>query len=148
LDGKDVTNDSAYQLLPSDQMQHSPVSAEEKKKKYQEMILSRWPYIFVGCLVGVILIIALIIWRCCKRRRARRAAAANRAMAGPGGEMGMGPTSGSPGGFKNPFGKKEENEAYLPLSAQGSSVNLSLSQNHYNPQHQQQHPQDWAQYRQ
>jgi hypothetical protein len=49
-------------------MQHSPVSEEEKKKKYQEMILSRWPYIFVGCLVFVCLITGYCIWRCCCRK--------------------------------------------------------------------------------
>jgi len=68
LGGVDTTGEQKYALLPVDQMQKSPVSDEEKKKKYQEMILSRWPYILVGCLVGLILIIGLIIWRCCCRR--------------------------------------------------------------------------------
>jgi hypothetical protein len=58
-------------------MQHSPISDEEKKKKYQEMILSRWPYIFAGCFVFVLLVIGCCIWRCCKRRRARLAKKAN-----------------------------------------------------------------------
>ena len=47
--------------------------------RYEEMILSRWPYIFVGCLVFVLLVIALITWRCCVRRRRRRAAQAQKA---------------------------------------------------------------------
>ncbi|KAJ7342319.1 hypothetical protein DFH08DRAFT_650400, partial [Mycena albidolilacea] len=58
LGGVDTTGSTQYALLPADQQQHSPVSAEEKNKKYKEMILSRWPYI----LVGVGLIIGLIVW--------------------------------------------------------------------------------------
>jgi hypothetical protein len=69
MGGVDRTSDPRYQLLPADQMQKSPVSSEEKKKKYQEMILSRWPYIFVGCFVFVLLVTGYIIWRCCCRRR-------------------------------------------------------------------------------
>ncbi|THV03007.1 acid protease [Dendrothele bispora CBS 962.96] len=69
LSGQDTISDPKYNLLPSDQMQHSPVSAEEKKKKYQEMILSRWPYIFVGCLVFVLLVTGWIVWKCCCKRR-------------------------------------------------------------------------------
>ncbi|KAJ7029306.1 aspartic peptidase A1 [Mycena alexandri] len=84
VDGASVdTGDPYIQLLPLTDataahadfvkvrlagMQHSPVSAEEKKKKYEELVLSRWPYILVGCLVGVALIVGLIIWRCCCRR--------------------------------------------------------------------------------
>lgn len=71
LGGVDTTGDSKWYLLPADQMQHSPVSEEEKKKKYQEMILSRWPYIFTGCLVFVLIIIGLIVWRCCCRRKGK-----------------------------------------------------------------------------
>ena len=37
--------------------------------RYEEMILSRWPYIFVGCLAFVLIVSGLIIWRCCCRRR-------------------------------------------------------------------------------
>ncbi|KAJ7348460.1 hypothetical protein DFH08DRAFT_1000310 [Mycena albidolilacea] len=63
VEGVDTTVSAQYTLLPADQQQHSPVSAEEKNKKYEEMILSRWPYI----LIGVGLIIGLIVWRCCCR---------------------------------------------------------------------------------
>ncbi|OBZ68990.1 putative aspartic-type endopeptidase CTSD [Grifola frondosa] len=73
LNGVDTTSDTSQDLLPTDQMQHSPISAAEKKKKYEEMILSRWPAIFVGCLIFVLLVIGLIIWRCCVARRRRRA---------------------------------------------------------------------------
>lgn len=73
LAGVDTTGSSQYALLPADQQQHSPVSEEEKKQKYEEMILSRWPYILVGCLVGVILIVGLIVWRCCCRRKSKQA---------------------------------------------------------------------------
>ena len=43
--------------------------------RYEEKVLSRWPEIFVGCLVFVIIVVALITWRCCVRRKRRRAAA-------------------------------------------------------------------------
>ncbi|KAG7088168.1 hypothetical protein E1B28_012189 [Marasmius oreades] len=72
LGGTDTTGDAQYQLLPQNQMQKSPVSEEEKKKKYQEMVLSRWPYILVGCLVGVLLIIGLVVWKCCCRRKLQK----------------------------------------------------------------------------
>ncbi|PFH53414.1 hypothetical protein AMATHDRAFT_73587 [Amanita thiersii Skay4041] len=68
LGGVDTTGDARWSLLPVSQMQHSPVSEEEKKKKYQEMILSRWPYIFVGCFVFVLLLTGFLIWKCCCRR--------------------------------------------------------------------------------
>ncbi|KAH9851502.1 acid protease [Lenzites betulinus] len=78
LNGVDTTGDSAHALLPADQMQHSPISEAEKKKQYEEYILSRWPYIFVGCLAFVIIVIGLITWRCCVRRRRNREAKAAR----------------------------------------------------------------------
>jgi hypothetical protein len=72
LGGNDTTTDSRWSLLAASQMQHSPISDEEKKKKYQEMIFSRWPYIFTGCFVFILLVTGCCIWRCCKRRRARQ----------------------------------------------------------------------------
>ncbi|KAJ8481245.1 hypothetical protein ONZ45_g15372 [Pleurotus djamor] len=48
LGGTDSTADPKWALLPVDQMQHSPVSEAEKKKKYQEAVLSQWPYILLG----------------------------------------------------------------------------------------------------
>ncbi|KAI0755225.1 aspartic peptidase A1 [Daedaleopsis nitida] len=74
MGGVDSSGDASHALLPADQMQHSPISAAEKKKQYQEMILSRWPYIFVGCLAFVLICIGLVIWRCCVRRRKQREA--------------------------------------------------------------------------
>ncbi|KAH0585943.1 Pregnancy-associated glycoprotein 2 [Termitomyces sp. J132] len=75
LGGVDTINDSKWALLPTSQMQRSPISAEEKKKAYEEKILSRWPYILVGCLVGLLLIVGCCIWRfCCSAKaKARRA---------------------------------------------------------------------------
>ncbi|KAG5638675.1 hypothetical protein H0H81_011055 [Sphagnurus paluster] len=66
--GSDTTNDPKWALLPPSQMQHSPVSEEEKKKKYQELVLSRWPYILSGCLLIVVVSVGLCIWRCCCRK--------------------------------------------------------------------------------
>jgi hypothetical protein len=100
LNGVDTTSDEKWQLLPPEQMQHSPISDEEKKKKYQEMVLSRWPYIFVGCLAFVLIIVGFIIWKCCKRRRARKAAEE---------------------AAKNEFGGKRGERLYVPLQNQGAS---------------------------
>ncbi|KAG7445719.1 aspartic peptidase A1 [Guyanagaster necrorhizus] len=69
LGGSDTTSDTKWDLVSTADMQHSPVSAEEKKKLYEEMILSRWPYILAGCLAFILIIIGLIIWRCCCRRK-------------------------------------------------------------------------------
>jgi hypothetical protein len=84
LGGVDTTGDAQYALLPTSQMKHSPISAEEKKKKYQEMVLSRWPYILVGCLVLVTLLIALIVWRCCCQRRTKKRVTVTSFMPGQG----------------------------------------------------------------
>lgn len=72
LGGVDTTGDSEYALLSVDQMQHSPVSEEEKKKKYQEMILSRWPYILLGCLVFTLGLTGYCVWRCCCRKNRKQ----------------------------------------------------------------------------
>ncbi|KAF5382465.1 hypothetical protein D9615_002732 [Tricholomella constricta] len=72
LGGVDTINDDKWALLPADQMQRSPVSEEEKKKKYQELVLSRWPYILTGCLVFVLIVVGLCIWRCCCRKGAKK----------------------------------------------------------------------------
>ncbi|OJT08148.1 hypothetical protein TRAPUB_944 [Trametes pubescens] len=91
LNGVDSTNDTAHALLPASQMQHSPISAAEKKKQYEEMILSRWPYIFVGCLAFVIIVISLITWRCCVRKRKQREAkAASTRLLDPSGQRSSG----------------------------------------------------------
>ena len=73
LSGKDTISDPKWALLPADQGQKSPISDEEKKKRYQEMILSKWPYIFVGCLAFVGISVGFCVWKCCQRRRARKA---------------------------------------------------------------------------
>ncbi|EMD40139.1 hypothetical protein CERSUDRAFT_71923 [Gelatoporia subvermispora B] len=84
LGGVDTTGAPAQALLPVDQMQHSPETEAEKKAQYEEMILSRWPYIFVGCLVFVLLVIGFIVWRCCVRRKRQRAKQAAHATFLPG----------------------------------------------------------------
>jgi len=70
LGGEDtIDTDAVRQLLPAEKIQLSPVSDEEKMKKYQEMVLSRWPYILLGCLALTILLIGLCIWKCCCKRK-------------------------------------------------------------------------------
>nr|GAT43189.1 aspartic peptidase A1 [Mycena chlorophos] len=101
LGGVDTTGSSQYQLLPASEQQHSPVSEAEKKAQYEEMVLSRWPEILVGCLVGVILIVGLIVWRCCCRRRRK----------------GLGK---APKGFF-----EQKSQTYLPLQVQGESPPMS-----------------------
>jgi len=71
LHGQDTTGSPSKALLPASQCQHSPESAEEKKQHYEEMVISRWPYILAGCLLFLILAIGLIVWRCCCRRGRR-----------------------------------------------------------------------------
>ncbi|TFK40750.1 aspartic peptidase A1 [Crucibulum laeve] len=92
LGGNDTTGDEQWSLLPVDQMQKSPVSEEEKKKLYQEMILSRWPYILIGCLAFLVLVAGLCIWKCCCRKKTKK-------------------TKSQMGIFKG----KAESSAYLPL---------------------------------
>lgn len=76
--GVDVSGDAAHALLPPDQAKTSPETDEEKKQHLQAEILSRWPYIFVGCLALVSIVVGLCIWRCCKRRKANRAKQLNK----------------------------------------------------------------------
>lgn len=114
LGGNDTISDSRWSILPANETVHSPVSAEEKKKKYQEMILSRWPYIFVGCLVFVIITVGLCIWRCCCRNRVKK------------GEADALGTSGKRG-LKDFFSKKTARESYVPLEAQRSTADLSAA---------------------
>ena len=110
--GQDETGLAQWQLLPKDQMQHSPVSDEEKKKKYQEMVLSRWPYILAGCLVGVLLIVGLIVWKCCCRRKKAPSSKANN--------------------WVNNKGGAEANTSYVPLQVPaGGHSTASLSERGY-----------------
>ncbi|KAG6856242.1 hypothetical protein H0H87_006175 [Tephrocybe sp. NHM501043] len=101
LGGTDTISDPKWALLPADQMQKSPVSAEEKKKKYQELVLSRWPYILVGCLIAVLLIVGFCIWRCCcsAKAKARKAAKKRKSKVG------------------QLFSTEPASTAYLPLEA-------------------------------
>lgn len=68
LNGQNTLGDPQWALLPASQEQHSPVSEAEKKRMYQEMILSRWPDIFIGCFILILIIIGICIWKCCCRR--------------------------------------------------------------------------------
>lgn len=78
MNGVDVSGDAAHALLPADQAKSSPETKEEKKQHLQAEVLSRWPYIFSGCFVFVLLIVGLCIWKCCKRRKANRAKRLNK----------------------------------------------------------------------
>ena len=140
LNGQDTTSDPKWDLLPASEGQSSPESAAEKKAHLEEKILSRWPYILVGSLLGFILITGLIIWKCCcKRRCAERKKAKAAAAAGAGG-VGVGGAAGaagmrmrgsnrlSVGGLQmNPL--KNPESSYYPIhdSASVSDVHLPTS---------------------
>ncbi|KAJ7486167.1 aspartic peptidase A1 [Mycena galericulata] len=109
LAGVDTSGASQYTLLPASEQQHSPVSEAEKKAKYEEMVLSRWPYILVGCLVFVILVVGCIVWRCCCRRR--------------------GKVSKNKGFFQ------QKSQTYLPLQVQGSVPTPGYQQQAGAPEH-------------
>ncbi|CAK5270493.1 unnamed protein product [Mycena citricolor] len=96
LKGVDTTGSAQYQLLPASQQQSSPVSAEEKKKLYEEKVLSHWPAILVGCLIAVGLLVVLIIWKCCCRKRKGK-------------------------GTNDAALLSQKNQTYLPLQAQGGA---------------------------
>ncbi|RDB14818.1 Aspartic protease 6 [Hypsizygus marmoreus] len=106
LGGVDTTSDERWSLLPKEQMQHSPISEEEKKKKYQELVLSRWPYILTGCLVFVLLVVGYCVWRCCCCRKGAKK-----------------PTKKNKN--KNMFATEPESTAYLPLQEPGSKGGLT-----------------------
>ncbi|KIK01896.1 hypothetical protein K443DRAFT_678040 [Laccaria amethystina LaAM-08-1] len=108
LGGNDTINDPKWALLPTSQMQHSPVSAEEKKKAYEEKILSRWPYILFGCLVFVLILLGLCIWRCCCRRGKKQ---------GTGAKKGFFSRKG--GGV---FAANQKRSSYVPLSTPNRSA--------------------------
>ncbi|KAJ8080231.1 hypothetical protein PM082_017061 [Marasmius tenuissimus] len=114
LSGTDTTKDAQFSLLPADQMQHSPVSDEEKKKKYQEMVLSRWPYILTGCLVGVILIIGFVVWKCCCKRKGKNAKRSNKAESAMFGGSAPGALGG--GGQSQSYAQLHDSSStFLPL---------------------------------
>jgi hypothetical protein len=68
LNGTDTSGDSSKALLPANQGKSSPESEEEKKQHLAGKVLRQWPYILIGCLAFVALLIGLIIWKCCCRR--------------------------------------------------------------------------------
>ena len=103
LAGNDSTGSSRWALLPKEQQQHSPVPPEEKKKKQQEKVLSRWPYIVLGCLVLVALIVGICIWKCCCNRKNKSNSAAARALKTK--------SQSQP----NPFSSEPASTTYLPL---------------------------------
>lgn len=106
MGGVDVSGDSAHALLPPDQAKTSPETEEEKKQHLQAEILSRWPYIFAGCFVFVLLVVGLCVWRCCKRRKARRAKQMNK-------ELGL-------------EGNSDKSTSYLPLDEPHSAMPVML----------------------
>ncbi|THG98832.1 hypothetical protein EW026_g3424 [Hermanssonia centrifuga] len=107
LNGIDTTNSTSQALLPSSQCKSSPISDAEKKKLYEEKVLSRWPYIFVGCLAFVLIVIGIITWRCCIARRRRLAKTQQKAVS-------MGLSTGGLG----------QSSQYRAVDGTGSAVNL------------------------
>jgi len=73
LNGTDTTGSASETLLPASQESHSPLSAGEKKQHIEGAIERNWPYIFIGCLVFVALVVGCCIYACCCRRRRKPA---------------------------------------------------------------------------
>jgi len=111
MGGVDVSGNSAHALLPADQGQKSPIPESEKKKELQAKILSRWPYIFLGCFVFVLILVSFGIWKCCQRRKQRREKKMNP-------ELGM-------------AGKHQGTLAYLELQDSHSYGNSRTKLDHY-----------------
>lgn len=111
MGGVDVSGDSAHALLPADQGQKSPIPESEKKKELQAKILSRWPYIFLGCFIFFLMLVGFGIWKCCKRRRQRR----QKKLAA---ELGL-------------EGKQRGNRTYLELQESNSHGSSQTKLNHY-----------------
>jgi hypothetical protein len=121
LDGNSsALNDPKYSLLAVADMQHSPISDEEKKKRYQEWILSRWPYIFTGCFAFVIIVTSIVIWKCCCQRGKCRCCCKRKDGAGmdAGGIGGRGHKKGLSSGT-GAFGHTKR-DSYVPLETQNS----------------------------
>ncbi|KAH7914245.1 aspartic peptidase domain-containing protein [Hygrophoropsis aurantiaca] len=106
--GQSQINSPQYALLPASQEQHSPESEKEKKEHYEEEVLSRWPYILVGCLVFVLLLIGLCVWRCCCRRKTKKTA--SKAQAQKGGLL--------PGGANGSYAPLQESQSTATLVMQ------------------------------
>lgn len=121
LNGQNTINSSQYALLPASQEQHSPESAAEKKQAYEELVLSRWPYIVVGGLVLLILLISYCVWRCCCRRKRMAKKAAKKAAQQNGGDA-------SVDGFKSgPYAQLHDSQSTASLVMQpmrGSTVDF------------------------
>ncbi|KAG1790304.1 aspartic peptidase domain-containing protein [Suillus plorans] len=121
LNGQNTINSSQYALLPASQEQHSPESAAEKKQAYEELVLSRWPYIVVGGLVLMILLISYCVWRCCCRRKRMAKKAAKKAAQQNGG-------AASVDGFKSgPYAQLHDSQSTASLVMQpmrGSTVDF------------------------
>lgn len=142
LGGVDTTGDSKWQLLPPDQMQHSPVSDEEKKKRYQEMVLSRWPYILLGCLVFTLGLTGYCVWRCCCRKGRKKGGDGkvgglfkrggkngNSGSRGFGGEE---VDAGYGGNGNNSHKTQGEDSTYYPLSEQNNLSMYALNRTNTN----------------
>lgn len=65
LGGVDTTGDSAHVLLPASEAKSSPQSDAEKKQQLEGKVLRQWPYIFLGCLAFVAIVVGFAIWKCC-----------------------------------------------------------------------------------
>lgn len=123
LDGNSsALNDPKYSLLAVADMQHSPISEEEKKRMYQEWILSRWPYIFAGCFAFTLIVTGIVIWKCCCQRGKCRCCCKRKDGAmdsnARGGVFGTGHKknlSSGVGGFGH-----TKRDSYVPLEAQNS----------------------------
>jgi len=117
MGGDDTTGDSQWALLPASEQQHSPLTADEKKKEYEEMVLSRWPEIFVGCLAFVLIVTGIIVWRCCCRKGRK-----NRGCCGCGGARKN--TNARELGMEKDLGTRGKSDSYLPFRNNDSTASF------------------------
>lgn len=107
LNGVDTTGDPSQALLPVSQGQKSPLADGEKKALLAAKVLSRWPYIMMGCLLLLFGFVGFCVWRFCLRKRiaARRAAKNAKSNQQGGGMLQMGPVGG---GQQGPYRQLSE----------------------------------------
>lgn len=102
LNGVDTTGDPSQALLPASQAKKSPLAEGEKKALLAAKVLSRWPYIMMGCLLLLFGSVGFCIWRFCLRKRlaAKKAAKQAKKQQGGGGFLQMSPIGGGQSPYK------------------------------------------------
>jgi hypothetical protein len=79
MGGVDMTGSSSQTLLPASQESHSPISAAEKKQHIEGAVERNWPYILLGCIAFVLIMLGSCIYACfCRKRRRNKSLASTK----------------------------------------------------------------------